>query len=52
MIDRHRQEYGGEYRFATEGEHPVASLREAAPREMDYRAAVDHAAPVLQEEMA
>lgn len=52
VIDRHRQEFGGEYRFATEGEHPVEALREKAPREMDYRTAMDHATPALQEEPA
>jgi len=52
VIERHRLELGGEYRFATEGEHPVDSLREQAPREMDYRAAVKQATPLLQEELA
>lgn len=33
VIERHRAEKGGEYRFATEGEHPVASLREDGPHE-------------------
>jgi hypothetical protein len=52
VIDRHRQEFGGEYRFATEGEHPVETLREKAPREMDYRTALEQAEPMLEEEMA
>ena len=43
VIDRHRAELGGEYRFATEGHHPVESLREVAPRDMAYRAAVERA---------
>jgi hypothetical protein len=28
VIDRHREKFGQEYRLATEGEHPVESLRE------------------------
>ncbi|MEH6664959.1 MAG: hypothetical protein V7678_08905 [Brevundimonas sp.] len=33
VIDRHRAEFGGEYRFQTEGEHPVAPLQEAGPHD-------------------
>ena len=29
VIHRHRSEFGDEYRFATEGEHPVPSLRDS-----------------------
>lgn len=28
VIERHREKFGGEYRFTTNGEHPVAPLRE------------------------
>lgn len=52
VIARHRDQFGGEYRFATQGDHPVEALREQAPREMDYRAALNHAAPILQEQLA
>jgi hypothetical protein len=31
VIDEHRAQFGGEYRFATEGEHPLESMREAGP---------------------
>lgn len=31
VIERHRAEKGSEYRFATEGEHPIESLREDGP---------------------
>lgn len=33
VIDKHREEFGGEYRFATEGAHPVDALREEGPHE-------------------
>lgn len=33
VIERRRAEMGSEYRFATEGEHPVATLREDGPHE-------------------
>ncbi len=33
VIERHRSEKGGEYRFATEGEHPIESLREDGPHD-------------------
>jgi rubrerythrin len=33
VIDRHRAELGGEYRFATEGPHPIPSLREDGPHD-------------------
>ncbi|WP_395108399.1 hypothetical protein [Actinomadura sp. SCN-SB] len=32
VIDQHRQMYGAEYRLSTEGEHPVAELRETGSR--------------------
>lgn len=51
VIDRHRAEFDGEYRFSTQGKHPVEALREVAPREMDYRAAVDRAELPPQEEL-
>ncbi|MFB0612892.1 hypothetical protein [Aurantiacibacter poecillastricola] len=33
VIRRHREEFGGEYRFNTEGEHPNPSLRESGTAE-------------------
>ena len=33
VIDRHREQFGQEYRLQTEGEHPVASLREDGPHD-------------------
>jgi hypothetical protein len=52
VIASHRDQFGSEYRFATEGAHPVEALREQASGEMDYRHAVDQAAPAQQEELA
>ena len=52
VITSHREQFGGEYRFATQGEHPVDTLREQAPREMEYRTAVEQSAPARQEELA
>jgi rubrerythrin len=44
VIERHRAEFGGEYRFETEGPHPVPSLRPEGPHEelAYWRAAADH----------
>jgi hypothetical protein len=37
VIERHRAEFGQEYRFETAGEHPVASLQEHGPHgELGY----------------
>jgi hypothetical protein len=37
VIERHRREFGQEYRFQPDGEHPVASLREQGPHDdLDY----------------
>ncbi|ACG78067.1 conserved hypothetical protein [Phenylobacterium zucineum HLK1] len=37
VIERHREEFGGEYRFEPEGEHPVAPLRTEGPHaELGY----------------
>jgi hypothetical protein len=37
VIERHRREFGQEYRFQPDGEHPVASLREQRPHDdLDY----------------
>ncbi|MFZ5718068.1 MAG: hypothetical protein ACOY5Y_01235 [Pseudomonadota bacterium] len=33
VIDRHRRELGGEYRFQPDGEHPVAALQESGAHE-------------------
>jgi hypothetical protein len=33
VIDRHRRELGDEYRFSTEGEHPIDSLRASGTTE-------------------
>ena len=33
VIRQHREQHGGEYRFATEGEHPIASLRDSGTGE-------------------
>lgn len=33
VIERHRDELGGEYRFAPEGEHPIESLRSSGTAE-------------------
>jgi hypothetical protein len=52
VIDRHRAEFGREYRFATEGEHPVEALRENSQSDLSYKTAVEQAAPTLQEELA
>jgi hypothetical protein len=53
VIDRHRAEFSKDYRFATEGEHPVAALRQdgAAEPSFAYTEAVERAR-VEQEEMA
>ena len=43
VIDEHRAELGNEYRFATEGEHPLESMREAGPGDrFPYAQAVSH----------
>ena len=33
VIERHRAEFGQEYRFETEGDHPIPSLRETGPHD-------------------
>jgi hypothetical protein len=33
VIRRHREEFGNEYRFATDGEHPIPSLRDSGTAE-------------------
>lgn len=42
VIDRHRSQFGGEYRFAPDGDHPVAALKENGNgRGLDYAQVVD-----------
>jgi hypothetical protein len=36
VITAHKQQFGGEYRFATEGDHPIPALRERPEGEMVY----------------
>jgi hypothetical protein len=37
VIQRHREEFGEEYRFATDGDHPIPSLKESGTAEgTDY----------------
>jgi hypothetical protein len=33
VIERHRTEFGQEYRFETDGQHPVPSLQERGPHD-------------------
>ncbi|MCG5055281.1 MAG: hypothetical protein KA712_20145 [Myxococcales bacterium] len=43
VIDEHRTAFGSDYRFATEGEHPLDSLRDAGPGErFAYAQAISH----------
>ena len=49
VIERHREQIGGEYRFTTEGEHPVEPLREDGDHDRyAYHQAVNRS-PALEE---
>lgn len=55
VIAAHRREFGGEYRFATEGEHPIPALREQPEGQLVYEQVTGkQAEPIAarQEELA
>jgi hypothetical protein len=55
VIAAHRREFGGEYRFATEGEHPIPALREQPEGQLVYEQVTgQQAEPIAarQEELA